>query len=64
MGSQVTLASLDPEVCLALMAAMVPLGVLVFLEQMDFLAFLDCRVVLAQKVLKENLFLLKAALKE
>lgn len=64
MGFQVTLASLDPGVHLASMAAMEPSGVLVFLGQMDFLAYPGCRVVLAQKVLKENLFMLKAALKE
>lgn len=63
-GSQVTLGSLDLEVCLASMAAMVPLGVLAFLDQMDFLAYLGCLVVLAQKALRENLFLLKAVLKE
>lgn len=63
-GSQVTLGSLDPEAPLASMAAMVPLGVVAFLDPMDFPAYLDCLVVLAQKALKENLFLLKAVLKE
>lgn len=39
---RVTLGSLDLEACLASMAAMVPLGVLAFLDQMGFLAYLDC----------------------
>lgn len=61
---RVILGSLDLEAGLASMAAMVPLGVLAFLDQMDFLAYLACLVVLAQKALKENLFLLKAVLKD
>lgn len=45
---RVTLGSLDLEAGLASMAAMVPLGVLAFLDQMGFLAYLDCLCVSTQ----------------
>lgn len=39
---RVTLGKLDLEACLAWMAAMAPLGVVAFLDQMGFLACLAC----------------------
>lgn len=45
---RVILGSLDPEVLLASMAAMAPLGVLAFLDLMGFLAYLDCLYVPTQ----------------
>lgn len=46
--NRVTLDNLDLEVFLASMVAMAPLGVLAFLEQMDFLAYLGSLYVPAQ----------------
>lgn len=45
---RVTLGSLDLGACLAWMAAMALLGVVAFLDQMDFLACLGCLYVPTQ----------------